>query len=659
MKVLLCTIPDGSLEPTEPMIPRNGRSPNITFPLGVLRILQSMEKEGYSGDVYDINNLRHSDEQLIENFKKTKPDVVGLSAVFLHCYPHLKRIAKIIRDVLPDAWIVVGGNITSSSNVILNKTETDVTIVGDGEKPFSKLLEYINLNPNRSKINIDEPLSTKGLSFKDENNQLIVTGNADQMTAPEMQYVDFQRYKEGLEKFGGNANLIHETFDPIDKSDDLKKYLLDQLDEDGMEIFKKIKGKKIGRIQTSKGCVARCTFCQRAQKGYRVFESNYFEEQVLRLKEKYNVGALIVDDENFGSNKTQAYACAKIMKKHGLYWSAEGVRVSTVTLEDLIFYKENNMVAVRYGLESGSQKILDIMEKKIKLEDAFQALTNCKKAGVRTTTDAFMVGMPGETRETVIESAKFVARLRFLLDMDWENSYPNWTIAIPGTPLYEYCQQIGVIGKTIQEEEDYMYRTALQFDNHGVLNYLNKTDFNRKEIHFWTYLYRYVGKKAFADLVWKKNKTIKDKIIQTYKQCVKLSYDVLKYDYKRRKKQYENKRFIERIKWYFSISTKFLLSISTPIMPMKILINIAKLMSDFRYNAVKKYKVTNGPQKYNFFVDQVNPDVYNLTFKDKKKNAASRPIERSLRTIVLNNRKKIKQPITTQEKGLELLATGR
>ena len=146
MKVLLCTIPDGSLEPTEPMIPRYDGSPAITFPLGVLRILQSMEKEGYSGDVYDINNLRHSDEQLIENFKKTKPDVVGLSAVFLHCYPHLKRIAKIIRDVLPDAWIVVGGNITSSSNVILNKTETDVTIVGDGEKPFSKLLEYINLN---------------------------------------------------------------------------------------------------------------------------------------------------------------------------------------------------------------------------------------------------------------------------------------------------------------------------------------------------------------------------------------------------------------------------------------------------------------------------------------------------------------------------------
>ena len=659
MKILLCTVPDGSLEPTEPMIPRNGRSPNITFPLGILRILQSMESKDYEGEIYDINNLRHSDEQLIENFNKTKPDVVGLSAVFLHCYPHLKRIAKIIRDVLPDAWIVVGGNITSSSNVILNKTEVDVCVVGDGEKPFNKLLEYINLNPNRKEIDIDELLLTKGLSFLDESNELIVTGNAEQMTAPEMQYVDFERYKDGLEIFGGDGNLIYETFDPIDKPDDLKKYLLDQLDDEGMEIFNEIKGKKIGRIQTSKGCVARCTFCQRAQKGYRVFEPDYFEEQVLRLKNKYNVGALIVDDENFGSNKVQAYACARIMKKHGVYWSAEGARVSSVTLEDLVFYKEHNMVAVRYGLESGSQKILDIMEKKIKLEDVFQALTNCKKAGVRTTTDAFMVGMPGESRETVIESAKFVARLRFLLDMDWENSYPNWTISIPGTPLYEYCQQIGVIGKTVDEEEDYMYRTALQFDDHGVLNYLNKTDFNRNEIYFWTYLYRYAGKKAFADLVWKKNKTLKNKIIQTYKHCIKFSYDVLKYDYNRRKKQYQNKKFFEKIKWYYSISAKFLLSVSTPIIPMKVLIQLVKLMSDFRYSTVKKYKVINGRQKYNFFVDSANPDVHNLTFKDKQISTAIRPIERSLRTIVMKNRAKINPPMTTQEKAIELLSTGR
>ncbi len=659
MKILLCTVPDGSLEPTEPLIPRNGRSPaSLTFPLGVLRVLQAIEKEGYTGTVYDVNNLRHTDEQLIEHFQRVKPDVIGLSAVFLHCYPHLKRMINIAREVVPNAWIVVGGNITSSSNVILDKTSADICVVGDGEKPFVKLLDYIKDNPNRNEINYEALMETKGLAFKDLNGELFTTGNAEQMTAPEMQYVDFQRYKDGLKEFGGDENLIHETFDPVNTPEDLSKFLFHQMEGEGMEIFNKIKGKVIGRIQTSKGCVARCTFCQRAQKGYRPFEPKYFEEQVINLKNNYNVGFLIVDDENFGSNKDQAYECARILKKYDIYWQAEGARVRSVTYDDLKFYKANNLAAIRFGLESGSQKILDIMEKKIELEDVFQALTNCKKTGVRTTTDAFMVGMPGETRETVIESAVFVARLRYLLDMDWENSYPNWTIAIPGSPLYEYCQQIGVIGKTADEEEDYMMRTALQFDDHGVLNYLNKTNYDRKEVHFWTYLYRYVGKKAFADLIIKKNKKLKDKIKQTYKQCIKYAFNVLKSDYNRRKNSYKNQSISKKLKWYLQIGSKFALSVSIPFLPMKVLIMLVKLMADFRYKEISKFKVINGRQKYNFFIDRLNFNK-ELEFEDKQISTALRPIQRSLRTIVMSNRKKMPPPVTNREKGLELLATGR
>ena len=83
---------------------------NITFPLGVLRILQSMEKCGFNGEVYDINNLRHSDDEIIKNLKKYARSS-WVECVFLHCYPHLKRIAKIVRNTLPNAWVVVGGNI--------------------------------------------------------------------------------------------------------------------------------------------------------------------------------------------------------------------------------------------------------------------------------------------------------------------------------------------------------------------------------------------------------------------------------------------------------------------------------------------------------------------------------------------------------------------
>ena len=86
-------------------------------------------------------------------------------------------------------------------------------------------------------------------------------------------------------------------------------------------------------------------------------------------------------EENFGSNKKQAYDVARLMKKHDIDWSAPNARCTSVTYEDLKFYKEHNLLAIRFGIESGSQKILDIMEKKFTTEDVYNAISNCKKVG--------------------------------------------------------------------------------------------------------------------------------------------------------------------------------------------------------------------------------------------------------------------------------------
>ena len=164
MKTLLCSVPDGSLKDTlQPFAYKS------YLPLGALRILSWLEKSGHSSDIYDINFLRSSDEELIKNFKRTKPTVVGLSATLSHCYPNVKRIAKILRELFPDIWIVVGGHLTGSANVILNKTETDICVIGDGEVPFVKLLDYFKLYPTRRQLNYAELSQIKGLAFIDKN----------------------------------------------------------------------------------------------------------------------------------------------------------------------------------------------------------------------------------------------------------------------------------------------------------------------------------------------------------------------------------------------------------------------------------------------------------------------------------------------------------
>ncbi len=56
-----------------------------------------------------------------------------------------------------------------------------------------------------------------------------------------------------------------------------------------------------------------------------------------------------------------------------------------------------------------------------------------------------MLGYPGESRKTALETAEYNAQLRYLLGNDWNTAYPAWATSIPGTPLYENSQQIGVI----------------------------------------------------------------------------------------------------------------------------------------------------------------------------------------------------------------------
>ena len=675
MKILLCSVPDGPLENTlQPLIPRVNReliykgyqSKASVMSVGILRILSWIEKNGYSGDIYDINNLRPSDEVLIKNFKRTKPTVVGLSATLSWCYPNVKRITKILRKLFPDTWIVVGGHLTASSNVVLRKTETDICIVGDGEIPFLKLLDYFKLHPTHSQIDYAELCQIKGLAFVDKINKLKVTGNAEQLSASEMPYPNLERYRLGLQKFGKNGELIHEFFEHIKNFSDLlekfdSKHLVQgQLNSERLKFYKKITNKKFMSVFSSRGCVSRCTFCQRAQKGYRAYAANDFETYITELKEKYNVGGFILKDENFGSNKKQSYEIARIMKKHDFFWLPEGVRCRSVNYEDLKFYKDHNMVSIKFGIESGSQKILDIMEKKSTVEDIYNAISNCKKVGIITSPDAIMIGMPGETRETVIESATFIASLRYLLGMDWNIANSFLAIALPGTPLYEYCQQIGLIGETLDEEEDYLIRLCEGGLNTPILGYLNKTESSIKEVNYWLYLFHYAGLKAYIDLIIKNNKSIKNMLLQIYERCIKGSFNRLIYNFNLEKKSYKNKKLSQKMKWYTSLSINFLLSLSALFLPKAVLFPIIKVYAGLRFNILtKNHKLKTGKQKYNLFVEQRDNSANGLRISENRIAKVNRQIDRSLRSFVMDNRKQMKPAITDEEKGLQILAQGQ
>ena len=136
----------------------------------------------------------------------------------------------------------------------------------------------------------------------------------------------------------------------------------------GGDVNEREKGKKQVLVVVAKGCVARCTFCHRFEKGYRVSPVDSIINHMKMLKEKYNVKYIHIGDENFGSYKNETIKLVRAMKSLGFIWAPIGVRVHTITLDVLKLWKESGCVSVSYGNETGSPTMLKVMEKKVTLE---------------------------------------------------------------------------------------------------------------------------------------------------------------------------------------------------------------------------------------------------------------------------------------------------
>ena len=119
--------------------------------IAIVSIIKYLEKVGYERqdiDFYDVDMLQPTDDEFASYLMKTKPDVIGLSAVVSTCYSQVKRLSHLARAVLPSTLIVMGGSLSASANVVLNRTDVDICVVGDGEPralwSYSKHTEATN-----------------------------------------------------------------------------------------------------------------------------------------------------------------------------------------------------------------------------------------------------------------------------------------------------------------------------------------------------------------------------------------------------------------------------------------------------------------------------------------------------------------------------------
>jgi len=190
-------------------------------------------------------------------------------------------------------------------------------------------------------------------------------------------------------------------------------------------------GKPFSIMYTSKGCPYGCIFCTVARTKWKERSAASILQELKYLKEKHNIKTVSFFDETFTIDRRRVVEIADGIEEAGLNikWYCN-TRVELVDEELLQTMYRGGCRGISYGVESGSQGILDAAQKGSTVEQAERAIKWAKKAGVKVYC-SFIFGLPGETQETVKETIRFVGRTLPT------GAQFNVAVPYPGTKLYE------------------------------------------------------------------------------------------------------------------------------------------------------------------------------------------------------------------------------
>ena len=212
-----------------------------------------------------------------------------------------------------------------------------------------------------------------------------------------------------------------------------------------LDYYDHFPGREKGNITmiTSRGCPYRCTYCLWPQVMYghevRLRSPKNVVAEMKEVIEKYGATNIFFDDDMLTHDKKRTVELCNEIINSGIKvnWQCYG-RVNIADLEMFKKMKEAGCVMVRFGIESGVQEILNNVKKGVTLEQIKNAFSLAKKAGLKTF-GTVMFGLPGENKETVKKTVKFLIEL--------EPDYVQFSIVTPypGTELYDYLKKNGYL----------------------------------------------------------------------------------------------------------------------------------------------------------------------------------------------------------------------
>lgn len=381
----------------------------------VLYLGTILDRNGYNVKIIDgqFENIEKRIEELISDSL-----YIGISAMTAQLESAIKT-AKFVRKIAPNKPIIWGGIHPSLyPEQVIENPYVDYVIVGEGEL---SLLEFTQFLEGKRQIS-----EVKGLLYKENG-------------------------KIHFNPIRGHFIDLNTISPPSWHLLQMERYVHDR-------IFSGINFGRHLTIHAGRGCNFKCTFCINTihhLKRWRPLSADKVLNEMKLLTQKYNLEHIKLEDENFFGRKSRIreFCEKKIEEKLDVSWYCT-TRVTYfqekfLDNELLDLVKKSNFVGVGFGVESGSQKILDMIKKEITVEEVINAVKRCSSANIIPMC-SFMIGLPNETKD---DMKKTIALIKKISSKPYNALIlgPGIYRPYPGSQLYEEIKHSINTPKTMDE----------------------------------------------------------------------------------------------------------------------------------------------------------------------------------------------------------------
>jgi radical SAM superfamily enzyme YgiQ (UPF0313 family) len=363
-------------------------------PLGLGYLAAVLEKNQYEVDVIDCQALKLTHKEFKNEISKRQPSIVGMTST-TRTYKSALQIAKIAKEVHPNCLTVFGGpHVTFwDENALQECPSLDIVVRKEGEYTLLELVQRLEASKSHHDV-LGTTCRKDGKIIKNPDRPYIE--NLDELPFP-------ARHLWPLERLRKIEDMFY--------------------------------------LAMSRGCVYWCEFCAAVRmfgRRYRMRSPKNVVDELEFLYKTYGATVFTFCDDAFTVDQARTKElCEEIRKrKLKIKWNC-GTRVDMITKDLLFKMREAGCVSVWFGVESGSQQVLDNMKKGISTAQTRRALNWARELRLKPVPNV-LLGFPGETKETAWKTIKFAEKIS-----PDDVAYYNIATPLPGTPMFDLVKKNG------------------------------------------------------------------------------------------------------------------------------------------------------------------------------------------------------------------------